>query len=126
MTRPAGSGPARAAYVTWLIDAYLRLPETPRRARAQDRQLAASLHERGVPIHILETALLMATMRRTLRPADAVPLTPIRSLHYFLPVIEELIQHPAPAGYLRYLRRTVTQFAPQALAGECPEKDVFT
>jgi hypothetical protein len=32
------------------------------------------------------------------------PLAPIRSLAYFLPVVEELTENPVDAGYLDYLR----------------------
>ena len=37
-----------------------------------------------------------------------MPLGPIRSLHYFMPVIEELLAHPVPESYLAYLRSKVT------------------
>jgi integrase len=53
---------------------------------------------------LVESALLLASLRRLIRPADAQPLPPIRSLAYFQPVIVELQQHPLPDGYLDYLR----------------------
>ena len=37
-----------------------------------------------------------------------MPLEPIRSLHYFLPVIEELLAQAVPEFYLAYLRSKVT------------------
>ena len=49
----------------------------------------------------------LALGRRNARPPDADPLPPIRSLHYFLPVIDELPPGPPPEGYLDYLRETV-------------------
>ena len=91
-------------YVQRVIDAYLHLPDTPRRARPHDHDLAAQLHQRGVPEAIVQAAFYLATLRRIHRPPSATPLTPIRSLHYFLPVIEELLQSPPSASYLRYLR----------------------
>jgi len=36
-----------------------------------------------------------------------MPLGPIRSLHYFLPLIEELLANPVPHSHLAYLRSTV-------------------
>ena len=33
-----------------------------------------------------------------------MPLGPIRSLHYFLPIIEELLARPVPESYVAYLR----------------------
>ncbi len=43
-------------------------------------------------------AFLLASARRAARPANALRLGPIRSLHYFLPVIEELLQTPLHYG----------------------------
>ena len=36
-----------------------------------------------------------------------MPLGSIRSLHYFLPVIEELLAQAVPESYLAYLRSKV-------------------
>ena len=50
----------------------------------------------SIPLTTAETALLLASLRRAARRPDALPLGPIRSLHYFLPVIEELLAQSAP------------------------------
>ncbi len=113
-------------YVQCVIDAYLRLPDTPNRARTQDRQLAAHLHCSGTPLAIVETALLLATSRRHLRPSDAFPLCPIRSLHYFLPVIDELIQHPPSPSYQRYLRLKASEILGNVALDDGSKKDTFT
>jgi hypothetical protein len=96
--------PDSASYVTAVLNLYLGLPETPLRASAQDQRLARQLHQRGVPLPVVESAFLLASLRRLLRPADVPALSPIRSLAYFQPVIEELLSHPAPDNYLEYLR----------------------
>jgi len=111
---------------SWIIDTYLRLPDTPRRARQQDQLLAARLQERGVPEHIVEAAFLLATTRRINRPPHAEPLAPIRSLRYFLPVIEELLRRPPAASYLAYLRQTVARLLARPAADKGPKKDAFT
>ena len=68
------SGPALPndprAYVRTVIDAYVRLPATPARARREDRRLAAELHTRGVPLEVVETALLLGTVRKSRIPAE--------------------------------------------------------
>ena len=46
----------------------------------------------------------LATARRLLRDPSYPPLNPIRSLHYFLPVIEELLDQSPPQAYFDYLR----------------------
>ena len=43
-------------------------------------------------------------LRRLIRPATFQPLSLIRSLAYFLPVIVELQSNPLPDEYLDYLR----------------------
>jgi hypothetical protein len=96
--------PDRDAYVRQLLAAYRRLPDSLGRTRPADRRLAADLHRRRVPLATVEAALLLAIARRRARPPGADPLQPIRSLHYFLPIIEELLHQPLPEGYLELLR----------------------
>ena len=50
-------------------------------------------------------ALVLAATRRLMRPADAPPLGTIRSLAYFLPVIEEVLNLHVGPGYFDYLRQ---------------------
>jgi hypothetical protein len=52
-----------------------------------------------------------------MRPAGAPRLTPIRSLAYFRPVIDELQAHPVPEGYLDYLRLKLRQAVTTPPAG---------
>jgi hypothetical protein len=97
----------RDAYVQAVLALYRRLSGTATRPRLADRQLAAELHRRGIPLDVIEIALRLAAARRFARPADALPLPAVRSLHYFLPVIDELPPGPPPEGYLDYLRDLV-------------------
>ena len=94
-------------YRRTLIDLYLRLPDTPRRLSRFDLCLARQLWERQIPLTTVETAFLLASSRRAARRPGATPLGPIRSLHYFLPVIEELLAQTLPESYLAYLRSKV-------------------
>jgi hypothetical protein len=94
-------------YLQSLTQLYLRLPDTPRRLSRFDHHLAHHLFDRHIPLALVETAFLLAAARRAARPPAAPPLGPIRSLHYFLPVIEELLENPLPDSYLAYLRRKV-------------------
>jgi len=97
----------RAAYVRAVIACYRRVIEANVRTRREDHGLAADLHRRGISLTVVETALLLAKARRNARPSDAPPLSIVRSLHYFLPVVEELLQSPPPKDYLDYLRERV-------------------
>jgi hypothetical protein len=97
----------KQAYVQEVLSLYRRLPGTRSRPRPADRRLAEKLYHRGVRLDVIEVAMRLALGRRNARPPDADPLPPIRSLHYFLPVIDELPPGPPPKGYLDYLRDTV-------------------
>jgi hypothetical protein len=108
-----------ALYVSSVLMLYVDLPDTPLRTNTQDQRQARSWFDRGVPLTVVETALLLACLRRNTRPAEMPPLPRIRSLAYFQPVIEELLENPAPEGYLQYLRfkvRTITDKADPAAA----------
>jgi hypothetical protein len=93
-----------ALYVNAVLTLYLDLPDTPLRASVPDQRQARLWFDRGVPLPVVEAALLLACLRRTARPSDLPRLSRVRSLAYFQPVIEELLEQPAPAGYLDYLR----------------------
>ena len=101
----------RRAYVQAVLAAYLKLPDTPTRSRPPDRRLAGQLYDRNIPLPTVKDALLLASARRVLRSQDAHPLAPVRSLYYFLPVIEELLETPLPKGYSRYLQRKIAAFS---------------
>jgi hypothetical protein len=96
--------PDPALYVAAVLTIYVDLPDTPLRASVPDQRQARLWFDRGVPLEVVETALLLACLRRSVRPADVPPLPRIRSLTYFQPVIEELREHPVVGGYLQYLR----------------------
>jgi hypothetical protein len=100
-----------ASYVTAVLTLYADLPDTPLRTSLSDQWLARRFHDDGIPLCIVESALLLASLRRLVRPPDLPPLPPIRSLAYFRPVIDELQAHPAHDSYLDYLRLKLRQAA---------------
>ncbi len=71
------------AYLSTVIRLYLELPETPSRAGRNDRNSAAHLPECGIHLTTVESALLLASLRRLGRSSEIPPLAPIRSLAYF-------------------------------------------
>ena len=94
-------------YIAAVIKLYLELPETPSRAGPYDRRAALDLYLRHIAFLTVEAAMLLASLRRLGRPPDYPTLSPIRSLAYFKPTIEELLANPIPGGYLDYLRGKV-------------------
>ena len=91
-------------YVRRVLDAYRVTPGTCGVVRRPDRLLAAQLHERGVPLTIIENALALAALRRLVRLDGAAPLPVVRSLAYFLPVIDEVLATDVSPDYYQHVR----------------------
>jgi len=91
-------------YVDSVIALYLQLPDTPVKPSYSDRLTASALFAQAIPLQTIESALLLASLRRLSRQNDLPPLSPVRSLAYFIPVIQEISDAPLPDGYTHYLR----------------------
>ena len=102
----------RRDYVRRLLDAYRATPGTCGAVRRPDRLLAAQMHQRGVPLEAVENAFVLAAARRLIRPGGAAPLGTIRSLAYFSPVIEEVLQLQVGQEYFQHLRHKLQRAAP--------------
>jgi len=100
-------------YVGRLLEAYRVTPGTCGAVRRADRVLAGQLHQRGVPLEAVENAFVLAAARRLIRPVGSAPLGTIRSLAYFSPVIEEVLQLQVSKEYFQHLRYRL-QRAPSA------------
>jgi hypothetical protein len=103
---------SREDYVRKVLEAYRNTPGTCGNLRRPDRLLAVQLYQRGVPLRKVENALVLAAVRRLIRPADAPPLTTVRSLAYFLPVIEEVLETEVGEEYFQYARQKLQRLRP--------------
>jgi hypothetical protein len=105
-------GRAQEEYVRQVLEAYRKTPGTMGTVRRPDRMLAAQLYQRGVSAVVIENAFVLAATRRLMRPVDSSPLGTIRSLAYFLPVIEEVLGLNVNPDYFEYLRHKLERVAP--------------
>ena len=96
-------------YIRQVLEAYRKTPGTMGTIRRADRMLAAQLYQRGLSVKVIENALVLAAARRLIRRADAPPLGTIRSLAYFLPVIEEVLELRVSPNYFEHLRYRLTR-----------------
>jgi hypothetical protein len=96
-------------YVRRVLDAYRVAPGTTGTVRRPDRLTAAELYRRGVSTTTVENAFVLAAARRLCRPPGAMPLGTIRSLAYFLPVIDEILEGHISPDYFQYLRYKLRQ-----------------
>jgi len=102
-------------YVLSVLTLYIELPDTPASASPLDEAWARQFHQRGIPLGVIEAALLLGSLRRHARLPDAPPLAGIRSLAYFQPIIEELSHTPISDSYRATLRHKM-----QRLCGPQP------
>lgn len=100
-------------YVCQVLEAYRKTPGTTGTIHRADQVLAAQLQRRGVPVEAVENAFVLAAARRQMHSLDAPPLGVIRSLAYFLPVIEEVLNLRVSPDYFRYLRSRLQSKPPQ-------------
>jgi hypothetical protein len=103
------AGLSQEEYVGQVLEAYRKTPGTLGTVRRADRLLAAQLYQRGLSVKVIENALVLAATRRLIRPADAPPLGTIRSLAYFLPVIQEVLELHISPEYFEYLRQKLVR-----------------
>ncbi len=96
-----GLGPEQ--YAQQLLDAYRQTPTTAGRVRPADRRLAIQLFDRDIPLSMVQAAFSLAAFRRISRDPGDAPLHPIRSLHYFLPILDEIRCEPIGPDYIRYI-----------------------
>jgi hypothetical protein len=100
-------------YVRAVLARYLWLPDTPSQASRHDRRLARTLFERDVPLIAVEAALLLAATRRALREPWLAPLPRVRALHYYLPVVAEVLESSRQPD-LEYLTCLLRRLRPLA------------
>jgi hypothetical protein len=98
-------------YIRQVLEAYRKTPGTMGMVRRADRMLAAQLYQRGVSASMIENAFVLAAARRLMRPINAPPLGTIRSLAYFLPVIEEVLDMRVSPEYFQHVRRKLERIA---------------
>jgi hypothetical protein len=99
-------------HIRRVLEAYRKTPGTMGTIRRPDRVLAVQLYQRGVSVNVIENAFVLAATRRLVRPAGAAALGTIRSLAYFLPVIEEVLGMRVSPDYFQYLRYKLERVVP--------------
>jgi hypothetical protein len=105
-------GCGQEEYIRQILEAYRKTPGTAGTVSRPDRVLAAQLYQRGVSVSVIENAFVLAATRRLMRSTDAPPLGTIRSLAYFLPVIEEVLGLSVSPDYFQYLRQKLERITP--------------
>lgn len=72
---------------------------------------ARDLQRRGIPLTVIEEAMLLGACRKYSSWFEGRASEPIQSLRYFDQLIAEIQQKPLPQGYPAYLREKVKKLA---------------
>jgi hypothetical protein len=101
--------PEQKAYVESVRDCFLALGCGSGKFGAAETSAAGDLHRRGIPLAVIEEAMLMGACRKYISWLEGRAPEPIRSLAYFGQLIAEIQEKPFPPGYSGYLRKKVRQ-----------------
>jgi hypothetical protein len=102
---------AQTDYVESVRDSFLALGCTSGKFGAADIQAAKGMHQRAIPLAVVQDALLLGACRKLLSLENATSAEPIASLQYFGALIEEVSQQPLADDYRQYLRDKNQQLA---------------
>lgn len=83
-----------AQYVDEVIRLYRATPTVLGHVRPADRLLARRLFDQRIPLYVIRNALVLGAARRVLHNGFSSPMPPVRSLHYFLPLVREILDRP--------------------------------
>ena len=99
------------AYVKSIRECFLSLGCTNGSFGAADVAAVDELYRRGIPLAVIEDAMLMGACRKYSSWFEGQSLEPIQSFSYFSSLIAEIQGKPLPPGYAAHLRRKVMQLA---------------
>jgi hypothetical protein len=108
-SRPASD---QRTYVESVRQSFLSLGCVSGRFTVADEALAKHMHERAVPLAVIEDAMLLGACRKYEQWLCRQQISePVQSLRYFEAVVAEVQSQPLPTGYAQYLRRKLQQYA---------------
>ena len=103
--------PEQKAYVESVRTCFLSLGCGSGEFGVTDAADARDLQQRGIPLVVIEEAMLMGACRKYSSWFEGNALEPIRSLRYFDQLIAEIQKEPLPSGYPVYLREKIKKLA---------------
>lgn len=105
MSRPGdGPAPMRDHAIAAIVEAFLKLPDTPPHASPRDFAIAGEMLTAGWTPDQIILAIRLGFIRRSRAMSDA--LSPIRSLAYFARVLEGLTPDELGTDYAAYVSYT--------------------
>jgi hypothetical protein len=99
------------SYVDTVRECFLALGCGSGKFGAADTAAAKDLHRRGIPLAVIQDAMLLGACRKYESWFEGQAPEPIRTLAYFESIIAEIQEQPFPPGYSAYLRKKKSQLA---------------
>ena len=103
--------PEQKAYVESVRACFLSLGCGSGKFGAAETAAARDLQRRGIPLTVIEEAMLLGACRKYGSWFEGRPSEPIQNLRYFDQLIAEIQQKPLPPGYPAYIRVKIKQLA---------------
>jgi hypothetical protein len=94
----------QSAYVASVRASFLALGCVTGRFGAAETKCAQDLERRGIPLALVEGAMVLGACRKYISWLNGGVLEPIQSLHYFEHLIAEIQNQPLSPDYAKYLR----------------------
>ncbi len=105
------NGNARDPYVEAITNTFVALGCTIGKFSLRDVQLARDLQRRGIPLQVVQDAMIMGAARKYISWLNGGAPDLIGSLAYFATLVPEMQQRPLREDYREYLRQKVVQLA---------------
>ena len=99
------------SYVAAIQKTYLELGCTKAKFGPGDARIAQEFERQGVPVEVVEDAMLMGACRKYSSWLEGRESEPIGSLAYFETLVAEIQRKPFPEGYREYVRAKNMKFA---------------
>jgi hypothetical protein len=106
-----GNGQTHNAYIDAIKSSFIATGCTTRKFNPRDEQFALDLQRRGIPLQVVQDALLMGAARKYISWLNGGSPQPIASLAYFETLVSEIRERPIPADYREYLHKKIVQLA---------------
>jgi hypothetical protein len=106
----SAESPEQKSYVDAVREYFLALGCVSGKFGAAETAAAKDLHRRGIPLAVIQLAMLIGACRKYTSWFEGRAPEPIRTLGYFESLIAEIQEKPFPPGYSAYLGKKVRQF----------------
>jgi hypothetical protein len=103
--------PEQKSYVDTVRESFLALGCGSGKFGVADSAAAKDLHRRGIPLAVIQDAMLLAACRKYQSWFEGQAPEPIRTVAYLESIIAEIQGKPFPPGYSAYLRKKNNQLA---------------